>query len=156
MEQLGNSNISNRVKIAFFVKKGLDSFLEDIISFFSAEYEVKKVVVNNLKKIDEEMRWADICWFEWCDELIDYGSKLEIAKTKKIICRIHGYEVYGDLIKTPKWENIDQVIIVAPHIKRIFEENIKHIYKDNLKIDLVYCGLDIDKYEIPESMVYHF
>ena len=43
------------------------------------------------------MIWADICWFEWCDELVAYGSKLSIAKEKRIICRLHSYEAFTDL-----------------------------------------------------------
>ncbi|WML35493.1 glycosyltransferase [Clostridium sp. OS1-26] len=94
------------------------------------------------------MEWADICWFEWCDELIGYGSKLELAKRKKIICRIHGYEVYTDSIRNVEWKNVNELIIVTPHIRRIFEENTEDINKGNLKIDTVFCGVNLDAYPL--------
>ena len=68
----------------FFVKQGLDSFLPDIIEGLSDEYETRKIIINELNQIDEGMKWADICWFEWCDELVIYGSQLELAKEKRI------------------------------------------------------------------------
>lgn len=138
----------NKLKLVFFVKQGMDSFLGDIIDGLSNEYFTKKVVVTNYSQIDNGMAWADICWFEWCDELIIYGSKLSIAREKKIICRIHGYEVYSNLIKKPDWKNIDDLIIVAPHIRRIFKQNTRNINKGNLRVHTIFCGINLNKYPL--------
>ncbi len=135
-------------KIVFFVKPGMDSFLDDIIHGLSDIYFVRKVIVRDSNQIAAGMEWADICWFEWCDELVAYGSGLQLAAQRKIVCRIHGYEVYSDLIRNVKWENVDQLIIVAPHIKRIFEARIQEIYSGKIKTDLVFCGINIDKYPL--------
>lgn len=135
-------------KIAFFVKQGMDSFLGDIINELSNEYEIKKIIVTDFKQIDVGMEWADICWFEWCDELIGYGSKHLLTEKKKIICRIHGYEVYTEYIKYVNWKNVNDLIIVAPHIRRIFEKNTKNISKGNLKIHTVFCGINLEKYPL--------
>lgn len=145
---MSEEHVNNKKRMIFFVKQNLDSFIGDIINELSNEYEVKKIIVTQINQINEGMEWADICWFEWCDELVIYGSKLDIAKKKKIVCRIHGYEVYTDLIKQPNWANVDRLIIVAPHIKALFEKNTKDIEKGNLKIDLVYCGINVDSYPL--------
>ncbi|MFC0905617.1 methyltransferase domain-containing protein [Clostridium sp. MT-14] len=142
------ANAISRLKLVFFVKQGMDSFLGDIIDGLSDEYVVKKVIVNDYKQIDEGMAWANICWFEWCDELVIYGSKLPLAREKKIICRIHGYEVYCDLILKTNWGNVDDLIIVAPHIRRIFEKNTKNIYKGKLRIHTIFCGINLNKYPL--------
>lgn len=141
-------SVEDKKKIVFFVKQGMDSFLGDIINGLSEEYETKKIVVADYKQIDEGMQWADICWFEWCDELVAYGSKHRLAGEKKIICRIHGYEVYGDLIKNTNWKNIDDLIIVAPHIRRIFEENTKDINKGKLEVHTIFCGINVSKFPL--------
>lgn len=138
----------NKKKLIFFVKQGLDSFLPDIIEGLSDTYETRKVVVNEFNQIDEGMQWADLCWFEWCDELIEYGSNHQLSKEKKIICRIHGYEVYGDLIMKPIWKNIDDLIIVAPHIRRIFEEGTKSLEKGSLRVHTIFCGVNMERYPL--------
>jgi len=139
--------VLDRKKIVFFDKGG-DKFIWDIINELSKEYETKHIRVTDYKQIDEGMKWADICWFEWCDELIAYGSKLPLAKEKKIICRIHGYEVYTNFINQPDWKNINDLIIVAPHIKRIFEENTKYIDKGGLKVHMIFCGINVNRYPL--------
>jgi glycosyltransferase involved in cell wall biosynthesis len=141
----------NKKKIAFFVRQGLDSFLDDIVDGLKYKYETQKIIVTNYIQIDEGMEWADICWFEWCDELLIYGSNHLLASSKRILCRLHGYEVYENLINEPNWENVDTLIIVAPHIKRLFEDRMKNIDLSKLKIVLIHCGINTEKYEINEK-----
>ena len=140
-------NIQN--KIVFFVKKGMDSFLSNIVNELSKEYVVKKVIVENFKQIDKWMEWSDICWFEWCDELIEYGSKLSISNIKKIICRIHRYEVFTDNIYNVEWNNIDSLIVVTEHLKRIIEVKIPDI---KLKVDIkvIENGVNINAFKLKE------
>lgn len=106
-------------KVVFFVKRGMDTFLVDIINSLSKDYNVKQILINkseDFKLIDTWMQWADVAWFEWCDELVIYASKLPIAWDKKIICRVHSYEVFTSYPKEVKWEVIDKIIFVAKHV----------------------------------------
>lgn len=112
--------ITAKQKLVFFSIKNGDKFLHDIIDGLKEKYEIRKIIVTNLKQVDEGMKWADICWFEWCDQLVAYGSKLSLAKEKKIICRLHSYEAfYQNFTQEVLWENVDKVIFVAEFIRDI-------------------------------------
>lgn len=139
-----DSKESDKKNIVLFVKQGLDSFLEDIIVGLSGEYVTKKIIVTDFKQIDEEMEWADICWFEWCDELISYGSKLNIAKEKIIICRLHSYEAFTDYPANVEWGNVDKIIFVAEHIKNFVVENY---CIDEEKTIVIPNGIDYKKWD---------
>lgn len=132
-----------RKKIAFFVKQGLDSFLDDIINELSGEYETKKIIVTNYNQIDEGMEWADICWFEWCDELITYGSKHRLANERRIICRIHSYEAFTNYPLGVNWEIVDNIIFISNSIKDVVCSKVK-IHEDNLKT--IPNGINTDRY----------
>ena len=139
----------SRPRVAFFVKYGMDNFLGDIIECLSTEYETRKIIVTEYTQIDEGMRWADICWFEWCDELVIYGSKLELAEKKKIVCRLHRYEALTEYPKNVMWKNIDKLIIVTNHLKRILNSQMPGIEK---MVDIVTIenGVNLDKYKLKE------
>lgn len=139
----------DKKKIAFFVKQGMDSFLGDIIDGLSPIYEVKKIVVTQYKQIDEGMAWADICWFEWCDELIIYGSKLEMAEHKKVVCRLHRYEVFSNYPTSVNWKNVDKLIIVTDHLKNLLSMLITDI-EEKVDIVTVKNGVNLDKYKFNE------
>jgi glycosyltransferase involved in cell wall biosynthesis len=138
----------SKKKIIFFVKQGLDSFLDDIINGVSDEYETRKVIVTQLGQIDQEMHWADICWFEWCDELVIYASKLDIAKEKKIMCRVHSYEAFTEYPLKVIWNHVDHVIFVAEHIRDLVLETVESLQKE--KTSIISNGINLNEYSFKE------
>lgn len=143
--EFGHVLVKERKRLAFFsIKKG-DNFLHDIIKELLDEYEVKKVIVENVNQIEPAMQWADICWFEWCDDVIAYASKLVVAREKKIICRIHKYEVFTNNPLQVHWENVDRLIIVEQHIFEVLETLIPDIHS-KVNVSVIKNGLDCKKY----------
>ena len=135
-------------KIVFFVKPQMDSFLGDIIECLENDYEIKKCIITEAKQIEEGMEWADICWFEWCDELVIYGSQLEGAKRKRIICRLHSYEAFSEYPSQVKWEKVEKVIFVADHIRSFVLENTLALKKEQTVV--IPNGVDLEKYTYNE------
>lgn len=140
--------LTTKKKMVVFVRPGLDSFIDNIIQGLSNDYNVRKVTVQSYDQVEVGMNWADITWFEWCDELLIYATQLNISMKKKIICRIHGYEVYTENILKVNWSAVDHLIIVAPHIKRIFREKINELIVNDEKISLIFCGVDDKAYPL--------
>ncbi|SDJ12747.1 glycosyltransferase [Paenibacillus naphthalenovorans] len=141
-------NIRDKKKLVFFVKEKMDNFINDIIHQLSAEYRTKKIVVTHYPQIDDGMKWADICWFEWCDELIIYGSKLQMAQDKKIICRLHSYEAFTNYPKQVNWASVDHVIFVAEHIKQFVLEQVGQLKQEQTCV--IPSGIDLSKFEFKE------
>lgn len=141
------ADMKDRKKIAFFVKQGMDSFLGEIISRLEDEYETKKIIVTDYKQIDKGLEWADICWFEWCDELIAYGSRQYLSENKKIICRLHSYEAFAKYIDNVKWDNVDRIIFVGENIKRFVIDRYKI---DERKMVIIPNGVNIEEYTFKE------
>lgn len=137
--------IKDKARIVFFVKKGMDSFLGDIINGLDEEYWTRKIIVDDFKQIDIGMEWADICWFEWCDELIVYGSRLPMARRKKTVCRLHRYEVFTETPQKVIWENVNMLIIVASHLKNFLINTVPNIGK-KVKIVTICNGVNLSKY----------
>jgi glycosyltransferase involved in cell wall biosynthesis len=148
MDRLKISDSSIQVhekdRIVFFVEAGMDSFLSDIIQGLSDDYFVRKIVVTDLKQIDEGMEWADICWFEWCDELVIYGSRLPAASKKKVVCRLHSYEAFTSYIFQVAWINVDEIIFVAEHIRQYVLSECCNI--DAAKTVVIPNGIDVSRY----------
>lgn len=136
---------TKKYKLVFFIKKGINSFVDDIVKALSKEYETKFITVSNFKQIDNWMAWADISWFEWCDELIAYGSKLDIAKEKKLICRLHSYEAFTNHVTNVQWENVNITIFVAEHIRDFVLDRVKSLNRCNTTV--IPNGIDLTKFK---------
>ncbi|WP_051410148.1 glycosyltransferase [Brevibacillus panacihumi] len=143
IQQLDQKVIKKKA-IAFIVKPGMDSFLEDLIKGFKGEYRVKKVVVKETSQIEQAMKWSDVSWFEWCDELIIYASKTNLASTRKIICRLHSYEAFTNSIHAVKWTAVDKVIFVAEHIREIVGKQVRI---NEQRMEIVANGINEEKFK---------
>lgn len=131
-------------KIAFFVKPGLEGFLSDITDNLADEYEIKTVIVTDFKQIDAAMQWADICWFEWCDELIGYASQLLICQEKQVLCRLHSYEAFTDYPAQVQWQYVNKVVFVAEHIRKYVLADTKTLRREQTVV--IPNGIELTKY----------
>lgn len=147
---MGEVSITNERKKIVFFSKGDDNFIIDIIEKLSIQYETMKVIIKvptDMKLIDKWIEWADICWFEWCDELLIYASKLEIAKQKKIICRLHSYEAFTYYPAQVNWDCVDKLIFVSEDICKYVTEHSK-VNKENTIV--IPNGVDMSKWSFKQ------
>ena len=100
------NKIKKDTKIAFLCLPGLDNFLKDIVETFSLGYDVKLVISTDANEITEAIKWADIVWLEWANELAIFATnKVPEIENKKVICRLHGYEAFNaNVLNKINWE----------------------------------------------------
>ncbi|WP_121515568.1 TDP-N-acetylfucosamine:lipid II N-acetylfucosaminyltransferase [Petrotoga sp. HKA.pet.4.5] len=140
------NKIKKDTKIAFLCLPGLDNFLKDIVETFSLGYDVKLVVSTDGNEITEAIKWADIVWLEWANDLAIFATnKVPEIANKKVICRLHSYEVFTQFPEKINWENIDQLIFVSEPIKKIFHQLHFLLDLQSYKEEIVYKGVDLDK-----------
>lgn len=137
---------NNRKKIAFFCGPD-DKFLNDIIDRLSSKYEITRFRGKTIQDMHNLMNWSDLSWFEWCDNLIIHAGKL--PKVCKILCRLHSYEAFTDYIRLVNWENVDDLVFVAPHIKDIVLRQVPNLEK-NVHLHIIFNGVDLKKYRFKE------
>jgi len=131
-------------KIGFICLAGLDQFIDQIIEGLSNNYTVRKFIIRNQQDIYNAIDWADIVWLEWCNQTAIIGTNYEGVKGKKVIIRLHSYEIFTDFPKQINWLVVDRLILVAPHIREILKIFIPDI-EEEVKTEIVYNGIDLDK-----------
>ena len=139
-------NDLNRKRLCFFSIKDGDKFINDTIEQLSPYFNIRKVIVSNMNQIEPAMEWADLCWFEWCDDLIAHASHLSIANTKHIICRIHRYEVFTSNPTRVDWTNVDKLIVVTDHLKALLKLRVPNI-EEQVNIVTIHNGVNLDKFD---------
>ncbi|MFT5144799.1 MAG: glycosyltransferase involved in cell wall biosynthesis, partial [Thalassolituus oleivorans] len=137
------------LRVAFLVSKGLDQFLDDIIRDLTPYMDARKFVVATKDEISEAMAWADLCWFEWCNDPLVWASRQDMARQKSIICRLHRYEAFTDLPLRVQWDNVDSLVVVAEHLAGIVCEAIPGLAQ---RTDILHIpnGVDMSRYELLE------
>lgn len=137
--------VKQDTKIAFLCLPGLDNFLKDIVETFSLGYDVKLVVTTDGNQISEAIKWADIVWLEWANEMAVFATnKIPEIQNKKVVCRLHGYEAFNEnVLNKINWKFIDRMVFVADHVREDAFESCSKI--KNIPYTMVYNGIDLDK-----------
>ncbi len=133
-------------KIAFICQKGLDTFIEPIVREIEkdANYQVHRYYCQTQQEVIAGVKWADIVFCEWCNEITIIASQVYDMKKKGVIIRLHSYESLTNMPSQIDWSMVDYLIFVAPHIREIVKRQIPDIRK-RVCTKVIYNGLDIDK-----------
>jgi len=138
-----------RKRLALLCPPGWTSFLTDIEKHLHSRYDLRTCYTESGAEITEAVKWADIVWLEWANELaVEVTNKLPMIENKRVICRLHSYEAFDGFIPKVNWDRVDDLIFVAEHIKRhalILRPALKEQVK---RIHVIPNGLSPERFEL--------
>jgi glycosyltransferase involved in cell wall biosynthesis len=134
-------------KIAFLCIPGFESFLKGIVHYFEKTYDVRTCFSARENEIASAIEWADIVWLEWANELtVEVTNRLnQLIEDKKVICRIHSYEVLGGYLGLIQWSAIDKAVFVAGHVLSIAQDLHPALAKQTDAL-VIHNGIDLEKF----------
>lgn len=144
-------------KISFICMPGLDQFIDPIIEKLSNDYMVRKYIIRTEQDIINAIECTDIIFFEWANQSAVIGTNYiweQGIKGKKVIVRLHSYEIFTSFPKQINWSAVDKLIFVAPHIRDILKETIPDI-EEKVETEVINNGVDIDKIPFKERKPGH-
>lgn len=126
-------------------------------------YEVRRSTYYN----PENVLWADIIFFDTVDNNLKSATKpgeailsddanffpwdmhdMDLSK-KQIIVRAIDIEVWHGHHTESRWDVVDDLIFIAPHIKELAIENLPEM-RDDLRIHVIPCAVNLDKWTYKE------
>lgn len=137
------TNPVKKAKIAFVATHR--SFVDPIIEHAKKSHEVKVIEQGNENELRALMEWADLTWFEWCDQNVIAATRL--PKTSKIICRLHSYEAFTDMPRHVDWKKVDHLVLVSDAVKDLLTYNVPI----PTPTTVIHNGLDVEKFMIPKN-----
>jgi glycosyltransferase involved in cell wall biosynthesis len=130
-------------KLAFFASHR--KFIEPVIARLAENNEVRLFDSDSLEQMSELMTWADLAWFEWCDNLAIQATRL--PKRCQIICRLHSYEAFTDMPSQVDWNKVDHLVFVNQSVREMFEKQVR----TTIPISIIHNGVDLDKFKLPDN-----
>jgi hypothetical protein len=152
------------MKIALFDSYA-GKFTNDMVRWWTEHgYEV----IRDAHYDPEKVQWADIVWFDTCDNNLlaatNPGDALLAAPDtkqpwrlqdidmsgKKVIVRPIDIEVWqGHHAHDNMWQYVDDVIFLAPHIQEMFMADSRP-QQGHFKQHFIPCGVDLDRWTFKE------
>jgi glycosyltransferase involved in cell wall biosynthesis/tetratricopeptide (TPR) repeat protein len=139
----GTNNVAG-LKIAFFDSQ--NAFGKDIVAHLKQNHNVKFFEGTTVGEIQQLMQWADLSWFEWCDQMLIEATKL--PKSSPIICRLHSYEAFTNMPDHVDWSKVDRLIFVNQSVDQITGKLHPGLSTDRI---VIHNGVDTGKFNIPAN-----
>jgi glycosyltransferase involved in cell wall biosynthesis len=136
-----------RLKIAFFDSQ--NAFGKDIAEHFNFHHNMRIFQGNSIEEIRKLLEWADLAWFEWCDQLLIEATKL--PKQCPVICRLHSYEAFTNMPDAVDWTKVDKLVLVNQSVDKVM--SILHP-KVALPRIIIPNGVDTTRFRIPSDKKY--
>lgn len=133
-------------------------FAKMLIDYFSSDnqYQVKLDQWSNHNVHDESqsrklVEWADVVIAEW-----GLGNAVWYSKNKKpnqsLIVRMHLQEKNTPFPKKVLWENVDQIVFIAPGLKKEMIEHFPFLPQEKIKVIFNLVDTDfLNKEKLPDS-----
>jgi len=143
-------------KLAFICQKGLETFIEPIVMAFerAGDHQVRRYYVQTNQEVIAAVKWADIVFLEWANEVSILATSIYDLRKKGVIVRLHSYESFTDMPGRIDWTVIDYLVFVAPHIREIVKRHIPDI-EDRVCTKVIYNGVDFERIEPNEVLSPH-
>jgi glycosyltransferase involved in cell wall biosynthesis len=123
--------------------------LNHIIRDLQKKHHVRYVKTNDETEIEHLIDWAEIVWLEWANQMaIHVTNQVPHLNRKRVVCRLHGYEVFTDLPTHINWNVVDQLIFVAEHKQEIFNEKFA---VDSPPQTLIRNGVDTERFSCSQD-----
>lgn len=138
-------------KIAILCLPGLESFLTDIVEFLKTKYAVQTCYSKDKSEIEAAVNWSDIIWLEWANELaVAITNASHLIEGKRVICRLHSYEVFTNFINEINWSSIGNLIFVSEKVRDIAIKRNPKISEKVKNIHLIPNGVPLAKFPMVE------
>lgn len=140
-------------------------FTQDMKEYWESQgHEVEYQRYYNPKLANE---WADIIWFDTMDNNIASATNPSAAilddnanyvpwdlhemdlTNKKVIVRGIDIEVWQGHWANAKWDVVDDLIFIAPHIRNLVDLDTLPDYK-GLNVHTIPCGVNLDRFTFAE------
>jgi len=138
-------------RIAFIEEAGVSTgrFLDGIVEGVGADAEVRHVETASLEEAAEAAEWADVVWLEWAHRLTAAATqRIACLRTKPVVCRVHGFEVFTALPEKIDWSVVDRVVFVAEHKRDILVRRLPAL---GSKSCVIRNGVRLDRFSIAEG-----
>jgi glycosyltransferase involved in cell wall biosynthesis len=133
-------------KLAIIVE--VDSFIGDIYHHLAKTYEVIAIQPRSMQEIDTAVQWADIVWFEFCNELFVNAINQNIGRLgKRVIARWHRFEIVeSNFPARVNFNFIDDLILVSHDMLRTLSQRVPQLAQKT-RTHVVWNGLNLNRFK---------
>lgn len=143
-----------KTNVHFMCLNGLQNFVMPIVDELKKDESFN--VTIDLSHFDQsKIENTDVIWFEWANELALQLSRdyFNFFAGKKVILRLHSYEVFVDeFMNKINWNIFSDIIFVSEFVRDMFIQKMnKRGITINFNTHIIKNGVDLNKFKLKKK-----
>jgi hypothetical protein len=140
------SVVKNKANLTVCCLPGMDNFIHENIKRLSLYANITTSVTTKSEEHIKNIIKADIVWLEWANQLTQAMlTQKNILQNKKIIVRIHNYELYDGLVEHIDFSLATDLVFVSSFMRDIFvKKNLPTA--QNCRLHVIHNAVDIRRF----------
>ena len=107
---------------------------------------VKRVVASNFGPLHWPIRSADTVWLEWGSGLAADATRAPgLLSDKKVILRLHSYEILGDEAGKINYDAVTDIVFVCQFMRSLFNRKWPGVL-GKCRSHVIHNGIDLDRF----------
>ncbi|MDR2387672.1 MAG: glycosyltransferase [Deltaproteobacteria bacterium] len=146
------SKIKKKLNLTVCCVPGMDSFIHDSLKRLSLYLNVTTSISLKAEDHIKNLLNAQIVWLEWGNQLTQFIlTQTNILSGKKVIVRIHSYELYDGLAEKINYDLAGDIVFVSPYMRDLFIQKNFPTAK-NCRLNVIHNGIDLSRFSyLPRS-----
>lgn len=141
-------------KIALFTH--VVTFIDDIMHDLKQKgHEVRLINLAKSKEHDivQAVKWADVCWFDFCHEIALRLINQNLGKlNKKVVMRWHRFEIMEQPFPLlVNWNFVDDLILVSSEMKKMLLEMVPEL-EQRTRVHYIPNGVNTSKFTPSQNL----
>jgi len=134
-------------------QKSLEHFALELCDELEKKALVKRVVADNYGPLEWPIKSAQTVWLEWGSELaIEATSDPMQLKGKKVIVRMHSFEILNRLAAKINFQAVTDVVFVCHYMRRLFERLMPGRLTEHHRVHIIHNGIKLERFPfIPDK-----
>ena len=137
-------------RLAVICLPGLTSFIEETVTRHQHDFEIHRCYSADPREITAAIASADIVWLEWANELaVQVTGRLpELLRGRRVVLRLHSYELFGGMAAAVRWDVVDDVVFVGTHMRDIARQLCPELFEQVPRVHVIPGGIDLDRFPL--------
>lgn len=128
-------------------QKSLEHFALDLCDELEKQALVKRVVADNYGPLQWPIKSAKTVWLEWGADLAAEATSDPLSlKGKKVIVRMHSFEILGRQAAKINFQAVTDVVFVCHYMRRLFERLMPGRLTEHHRVHTIHNGIKLERF----------
>ncbi len=131
------------LRIALCCIPGDDVRLDEVVSYFRQNHQVRSCIETEGDRIADAVSWANVVWLEGATQMAENLTRnAGLLRGKIVVCRVLGGDIFSESLTHINWRAIHHLVAINTHQRELVLERVPQLRTTQTPIHVIPHSVD--------------